>query len=340
MAVVTDVQARRSLESGALPSVLVLLGDDDVAKDAFVEAVCARIEDGLRAFNVERLYANEQSLADILSSARTLPLLGDRRVVVVLRAEVFLRPKKKGSVDSDDAGEGSDEEPEAPASGATGELERYLASPSPETCLVLIASDMVRNTRVAKALLKVGTVVEYWGLKGDRDMKGGIQQALRAAEAFVQAQVREAGLAIRNDAVDPLLEHAGTDINVLRNDVQRVITYVGGRREITRDDVQAVVGGAVQLDEWGVTKAIQFGDSREALRHLRLGFDAGHSPYMVLGQLSWFVRSRLAQNDPARLKASVESLFRTDLALKSSGGDPEVLLERLVVELCGGRRRA
>jgi len=28
-------------------------------------------------------------------------------------------------------------------------------------------------------------------------------------------------------------------------------------------------------------------------------------------------------------------LLRTDLALKSSGGEPQVLLERLVVELCG-----
>jgi DNA polymerase III delta subunit len=32
--------------------------------------------------------------------------------------------------------------------------------------------------------------------------------------------------------------------------------------------------------------------------------------------------------------AAIEALFRTDLELKSSGGDPRVLLERLVVELC------
>ena len=31
---------------------------------------------------------------------------------------------------------------------------------------------------------------------------------------------------------------------------------------------------------------------------------------------------------------AIEALFRTDLDLKSSGGDPRVLLERLVVELC------
>ena len=35
------------------------------------------------------------------------------------------------------------------------------------------------------------------------------------------------------------------------------------------------------------------------------------------------------------MPAAVEALFRTDLDLKTSGGDPRVLLERLVVELCG-----
>jgi hypothetical protein len=37
---------------------------------------------------------------------------------------------------------------------------------------------------------------------------------------------------------------------------------------------------------------------------------------------------------PNRVPAAVEALFRTDLDLKSSGGDPRVLLERLVVDLC------
>jgi len=31
----------------------------------------------------------------------------------------------------------------------------------------------------------------------------------------------------------------------------------------------------------------------------------------------------------------VDAIFRTDQAMKSSGGDPKVLLERLIVEMCG-----
>ena len=88
-------------------------------------------------------------------------------------------------------------------------------------------------------------------------------------------------------------------------------------------------------DDWAVTNAIQQRNAKEALRQLALSLDAGGVPYMILGQLAWFVRERLSGADPRRVPRAVEALFRTDQEMKSSGGDPRVLLERLVVELCG-----
>ena len=38
------------------------------------------------------------------------------------------------------------------------------------------------------------------------------------------------------------------------------------------------------------------------------------------------------------MQDAVDALFRTDLDLKRSAGEPRILLERLVVELCGLRR--
>ena len=85
---------------------------------------------------------------------------------------------------------------------------------------------------------------------------------------------------------------------------------------------------------WAVTNAIARGDAREALRHLGLSLDGGGVPFQILGQLAWFVRDKMTATAPNRVPAAVEALFRTDLDLKSSGGDPRVLLERLVVDLC------
>ena len=67
---------------------------------------------------------------------------------------------------------------------------------------------------------------------------------------------------------------------------------------------------------------------------------AGAPPEKVLGQLAWVVRAKFPQLAPAGVRPAVDALFRTDVDLKRSAGDPRILLERLVVELCGSRRGA
>ena len=60
----------------------------------------------------------------------------------------------------------------------------------------------------------------------------------------------------------------------------------------------------------------------------------GSSPFQMLGQLGWWVRTRMTQVAPERVGAAVRALFLADAASKL-GRDPQVVLERLVVELCG-----
>ena len=59
-------------------------------------------------------------------------------------------------------------------------------------------------------------------------------------------------------------------------------------------------------------------------------------PFMMLGLLRSVVERTVAPRD---MPGGRDALLRTDLALKTSGGDPRVLLERLIVELCatGGK---
>jgi DNA polymerase III delta subunit len=135
-----------------------------------------------------------------------------------------------------------------------------------------------------------------------------------------------------------IAERAGTDIARLRGDVERLLLFAAGKKRIELKDVQEIVSAETAQDDWAVTSAIQRGDTAEAVRQVGLALESGGVPYMILGQLGWFVREKLAMTDARRVPAAVEALFRTDLDLKSSGGDPRVLLERLVVELCAARR--
>jgi DNA polymerase III delta subunit len=328
----TPSEVRAAIKKGAVDPLYLILGDDEAEMTRLAGDIAGVVEDELRAFNMERIYAGEKgaSAAAIVEAARQLPMMGDRRVVVVLRAERLLKPKRKGKADEE-----VDDDPDAEPPSDLDALTAYVQKPGSSTTLVLVASDIDRSRKAGKAILKHATVVECWGLKPGKEARGGdLRQAARMAEQMVKKAVAEAGQLIEPPAARLVADRAGFDIVRLRGDLERLMLYTVGKPQITLADVKEVVSAESSQDDWAVTNAIQNGNAREALRQLALALDAGAVSYQILGQLAWFVRDRMT--DTRRIPKAVDALFRTDLDLKSSGGDPRVLLERLVVELCGG----
>jgi DNA polymerase-3 subunit delta len=328
----THGSVRKQIADRKLDPLYLIVGDDEAEMSRLAADISCVVEDELRAFNVDRLYAGEKGVtpASIVEAARTLPMMSDRRVVVVLRAERILKPKRRGAKAGEEESAGGAED--APAD--TDVLDAYAKAPIPETTLVLVACDVDRTRRLYKTLQKQATIVECWGLKGGRDVRVDLRQAARQAEQLVKQAVAAQGQQIDAPASRLVAERAGTDIARLRGDLERLLLYAAGKPRITLDDAQQVVSAETAQDDWAVTTAIQRGDAAEALRQVGLSMDAGGVPFMILGQLGWFVREKLSATEPRRVAAAVDALFRTDLDLKSSGGDPRVLLERLVVELC------
>jgi DNA polymerase III subunit delta len=324
---------RKQLAQGKADPVYLIVGDDEAEMSRLSADVSALVEDELRAFNLERMYATDRSVtpAAIVESARTFPMMGDRRVVIVLRAERILKPKRRGRAVEEEELTTEDDEP----SGDVDLLEAYVKAPEPRTTLVFVATDVDRTRRLYKTIQKHATIVECWGLKGAKDARLDLRQVARTAETLVRQAVADAGQQIDAAAARLVAERAGTDIATLRGDLDRLLLYTAGKPKIDLKDVQEIVSAETAQDDWAVTTAIQRRDTAEALRQVGLALESGGVPYMILGQLGWFVREKLPAADPRRVPAAVEALFRTDVELKSSGGDPRVLLERLVVELCG-----
>jgi DNA polymerase-3 subunit delta len=329
-----DVRAALAKRNPA--PVYLILGDDESEMLRLTADIMALVEDELRAFNVERIYAGEKgnTASAIVDAASVLPMMSDRRVVVVLRGEKLLKPKRRGKAIENE--EDGDEAGEPPTDlDALGE---YVQAPVPSTTLVLVASDLDKSRRAGKAIMRHAVLVECWGLKTEKNPRFlDLGQAARMAEQLVRKAVAESGQQIDPAAARLVAERAGADIVRLRGDLERLMLYAVGKPKITIADVQEVVSAETAQDDWAVTNAIQNRNAGEALRQLGLAMEAGAVPYMVLGQLAWFVRDKLGNIDPRRVPAAVDALFRTDLDLKTSGGDPRVLLERLVVELCGRR---
>ena len=146
------------------------------------------------------------SAAAIVESCRLLPMMSDRRVVVVLRGERLLKPKRRGRGDRGDRRGGRRREPPSDLDA----LDDYRETPEPSTTLVLVASDIDRSRRVGKTILKHATVVECWGLKPGKDARVvDLRQAARVAEQLVRKAVADAGQQIDPPAARLIAERAG-----------------------------------------------------------------------------------------------------------------------------------
>ncbi|HJO18269.1 MAG: DNA polymerase III subunit delta [Vicinamibacterales bacterium] len=308
MAASTPATVRKQIASGKTGPIYLIIGSDEDERTRLAREFADVVEEELRPFNVERLYGGETEPARLLQAVHMLPMLGPRRIVIVSQAELVLSPKK-AVVDSK-------RDLEA--------LEQYVQNPSPQVTVIFESGDLDKRRRVVKALLKHATVVTFPGIK----MEDGAQR-------WVCNEVKRLKLSMDAEAVRAFIARTGADLPRLRADFERLVIYASGQATIGRTDVEAVVGPAVLQDNWAITRAIEQGKAGAALRELALLFNAGVMPLQILGQLGWFVRERFASS---KVKAAVDALYRTDLALKSSRGDGRIVIEQLVLELCGVRR--
>jgi DNA polymerase-3 subunit delta len=299
-----EADVRKHIAAGKVAPIYLLIGADETAKDALAAEFLELVEVELRAFNVDRFYGGQSSAAAVVDAARTLPMMVPRRVVLVPHAERLLNPGRDSEATTRDL----------------ELLEEYVKSPVATSCLVLMAGALDRRRSLTRTLVSKATVVEC---NGPTDPV--------AMSRWVKDRVVQEGMTIDPRVARLVADRIGSDVSRLRPDVERLLLYASGSGTVTEADVKEVIRPASPMDDWGMTRAIERGSAADALRELAAIIENGAVPYMILGQLAWFARSKV----PApRVSAAVDAVFRTDLAIKTSAGDPRMLLEKLVVELC------
>lgn len=303
MAVITLARLRRQLESGDTDPLYMLVGPDDAEKASVAAEFAGMLDEGLRAFNFERLYGGETKADDLVNATGMLPMMAPRRVVVIQEAEKLLVPKREGKA--------ADEEQDR--------IEAFLKNPPSHCTVVFVCGAVDRRRRAVKMLLERASVVDCGTISDSAE-----------AELWVKTRAARDGANLDPGAVRVLVARGGLDVVRLRSGLERVMLYAMGQPIITADDVKQVMTVPMDAQEdFGIANAIHDGDAAAALRQLGAALDNGAEPPYVLGQIRY-----AAERSPAgRIRDSIDAVFRTDLALKSSGGDPRILLERLVVEL-------
>lgn len=325
-------EVRTQIAAGRTGPVYLLEGDDLQSRHDLATEFASLVDEGLQAFNVESFHANEASTAGardqmidaILSTARTLPMMAPRRVVLVHEADRLLSPKRAKEDEAGDAppvGTGGRKRKAAPVSPVEA-LEAYFEAPEPMTTLVFVAGPLDANRRLVKLLRKHATVVDCGSLDTAQD-----------AAAWIRRRLEKDELGIEPKAVARILDTTGLHLGRIRAEVEKLVLYAAGESTVTERHVRELLLPEPEPGEdFALGKAIWAGQAGAALIEVAAQLDAGAQPVMVLGQ----IRAAAGRLRPdARVRQALNRVLETDLAIKSSAGQPKHLLECLVVELCG-----
>ncbi len=240
------------VRAGKVAPVYVLTGSDPLLTQRAVAALIdATVPPASRGFNLDAMEGKGSSANQIISAARTLPMMGKRRLVLVRDAEA------------------------AGAETLTG-LVPYLDSPSPETVLVMVCGKVDGRMKFFAAAKKKGFLHE---LTVPRQLGG-----------WIFDEVKRAGAKIDGEAARRLEEVVGRDISRLAGAIEQLALYAGEGRAISVDDVDALVADTSQRTVFQLNDAVGQGDRIGALRAVGKLFEQRESAIGVVIMLARHVR--------------------------------------------------
>ena len=237
-------------------NIYVIGGKDKYLSDAecerLVEKLLSKQE---RAMSLYQVRGNEADAADVLDELRTMPFLSAKRVVVVREADKFISENREV-------------------------LEKYFDEPSRTGVLILTVQTWRKNTKLSKKLSNVGKFVEV-----------GAMKAWQLPKYVANYAKMKCGKVMSEMTAGLLVELAGDEAGAACREVEKLAVYVGEKKTIKSEDVEALTGHNRMFGAFEVIDTVMAGDSGQAVARLRNMFDtAKEAEYRIVGAFAFHFR--------------------------------------------------
>ncbi len=169
-------------------------------------------------------------------------------------------------------------------------------------------------------------------------------------------------------ASEDLAERVAADLMRLKTEIEKLANYLGERKTITREDVQAMVASERTTTVWELADLLVSRQGKKSLEFLDRLLRDGEEPLAMVGAMTWMYRKLIEASEikgamngwqasrtlgmrpeqadiamraarktsKAELFSGLLALERADDRLKSSK-DARTVMEFLVAELTGGK---
>ncbi|GIV63033.1 MAG: DNA polymerase III subunit delta [Bellilinea sp.] len=331
--------------------IILLYGDDSQAiADAAAQIEAAALAaSAMGDMNLSRFDLEDRNIGEeqIQAALYALPFLAEKRLVILRNP--FARYK---------------------TAEACQRLIRLLQSLPPTTRVALIVPDqhqgsrgweIMEDTRRGKSLLD-------WAKKAGGDVLIRELRLPRQSEMtdWILRRAKQEGGQFTPRAAAELAALTGNDTGIAVQEIRKLLTYVNFQRAVEVDDVQEVAASGGQADVFKMVDAIATGESRTALRHLKILLEE-EDPIRLFGmiirqyRLLILVREALEQgvSSPAeiakrlkihsfaaenlisqarrlnltKLESAYRLILKTDQMIKSGQAEFETALQTLIVQL-------
>lgn len=328
-----DVTTRAS--KGSLDPVYVLVGTERLLIERAVNAVRQAVDSmGAPGFNLEIFDGKGLDATRVVSAARTLPMMADKRFVLVRRFDAMAPTEQN-------------------------RLAEYLSDPSESACLMMTADKLDGRSKLGKAAKKAGCLIDAKPLRG------------RELREFVRAEATARDHKIAAEAIETLLDAVGDDLAAIDDAMERLSLFVGAGQRIDADAVRQCVTRIRVESIWTLVDAIGLKDRRKGVAAAQSLLDDREPPLrllaMVARQLRIVARMREALSEGLRPQEAAKRagappfkagdltesarrftadslgdafalIAEADRALKGSKRPPDVVLQDAVLALCADRR--
>ncbi len=251
----------KSLKSDEISPVYLFTGPEEYVKREALESLRQRLlPPGLETLNDAVLEgATAQQITD---AAETLPVMCDRRIVTVRDWAPLLSAKSK----NEDA--------------ETEWMQKWLDNP-PESCvLVFYMRSEADGRKKMTALLKKKASVVSFDLLSDGDIARWSNQRLKVR-----------GKHIGSGALNLLAYMAGRELTRLSGELDKLADYLcEGRKEITEDDVRAIVPASLEYNVFRLMDSLLAGDIGKGEEMVRSLLQSGQTYTGILATLTRQVR--------------------------------------------------
>ncbi len=324
-----------SLKQGKLLPLYLFFGEEEfLIQEALDRIIKAAVEPGARDFNFNTLYCRETPASEIVGLAQTLPFLSEMRLVIAKEIDAL----KAADIEI---------------------LLSYLEDPSPSTCLVMVSNlGKYDKKAVLSAVEAHGAAVRFFPLLE------------REVAAWIEGRARERGLTIQHDAAQYLWQTVGNDLQKIDSELDKVEISIKDRKAITFSDVKAVAGDFREYTSFDLAAALGAKNRQKAFIILARLIQEGEAPVGLLGSIAWNFRrllqaktmeasgsrpeeimkklrppvifhqvaqfrEQMKQYSLDELRAVFNVMLAADRSLKSGGLSGRLVLERMILKLCG-----